>query len=103
MIGTGANTTAVPIVPTAGEGWIQNAYANTHRNQLALEWVLPTGEILRTGSLGSDAGWFCSEGPGPSLRGIACGEKSTYGGIGIFIQYKHTATRSVCTQNAVAK
>ena len=31
-----------------------------------MEWVTPEGEIVRTGSLGSGDGWFCSEGPGPS-------------------------------------
>ena len=35
-----------------------------------MEWVTPEGEIVRTGSLGSGDGWFCSEGPGPSVRGI---------------------------------
>lgn len=84
MIDPGAMTTALPIVPVDGEGHTENTYANTHRNQLALEWVLPTGEILRTGSLGSGAGWFCSEGPGPSLRGIACGSIATLGGVGVF-------------------
>jgi len=84
MIDPGAMTTALPIVPVHGVGNIENTYANTHRNQLALEWVLPTGEILRTGSLGSGAGWFCSEGPGPSLRGIACGNVAIAGGLGIF-------------------
>lgn len=84
MIDPGAMTTALPLVPGSGEGSIENAYANTHRNQLGLEWVLPTGEILRTGSLGSGAGWFCSEGPGPSLRAIAAGTASAMGGVGIF-------------------
>ena len=35
-------------------------------NVLGMEWVTPEGEIVRTGSLGSGDGWFCSEGPGPS-------------------------------------
>lgn len=84
LIGPGANTTALPLAPATGEGWQENAYANTHRNQLGLEWVLPTGEVLRTASLGSGAGWFCSEGPGPSLRAIAGGSSSTNGGVGVF-------------------
>jgi glycolate oxidase len=84
MIGPGANTSAFPIVPASGEGWPENAYANTHRNQLGLEWVLPTGEVLRTGSLGAGAGWFCSEGPGPSVRGLAAGAGAAMGGVGVF-------------------
>jgi hypothetical protein len=31
---------------------------------------MPTGEILRAGSLACDAGWFCPDGPGPSLAGL---------------------------------
>lgn len=84
MIGPGANTSAFPIVPVSGEGWPENAYANTHRNLLALEWVLPTGEILRTGSLESGAGWFCSEGAGPSVRALAAGNAAANGGLGVF-------------------
>jgi glycolate oxidase len=54
------------------------------RNLLAFEWVLPTGEILRSGSLGSGAGWFSGDGPGPSLRGITRGIAGSRGGIGVF-------------------
>ena len=42
-------------------------------NLLGAEWVLPSGEVLRTGPLGSGDGWFCGEGPGPSLRGMLRG------------------------------
>ncbi len=51
---------------------------------LALEWVMPNGEILRTGSLGAGCGWFCGEGPGPSLRGIVKGKTGAFGGLGVF-------------------
>jgi glycolate oxidase len=51
---------------------------------LGLEWVLPTGEIMRTGSSGSGAGWFSGDGPGPSLRGVLRGYGGYQGGIGIF-------------------
>jgi glycolate oxidase len=40
------------------------------RNHLAIEWVTPEGDIVRTGSLGSSDEWFCGDGPGPSLRSI---------------------------------
>jgi len=53
-------------------------------NLLAAEWVMPTGEILRTGSLGSRLGWFCGDGPGPSLRGIFKGVLGACGGLGVF-------------------
>lgn len=54
------------------------------QNLLALEWVTPTGDILRTGSLGSQVGWFCGEGPGPSIRGAFRGWFGALGGLGIF-------------------
>ena len=53
-------------------------------NMLGIEWVMPTGEILRTGSLGSGAGWFCSEGPGPSIRGLCRGFIGAAGGMGVY-------------------
>ena len=51
-------------------------------NVLGMEWVTPEGEIVRTGSLGSGDGWFCSEGPGPSVRGICRGTLGSRGGLG---------------------
>ncbi len=53
-------------------------------NLLAAEWVMPTGDILRTGSLSSGIGWFSSDGPGPSLRGIFRGALGAAGGLGVF-------------------
>jgi len=51
---------------------------------LGMEWVMPDGELLRTGSLGSGSGWFCGEGPGPSLRGIIRGKVGAMGALGVF-------------------
>jgi glycolate oxidase len=42
-----------------------------HDNLLGKEWVMPTGDLFRTGSLGSGCGWLCGEGPGPSMKGVA--------------------------------
>ena len=53
-------------------------------NLLGMEWVMPNGDILKTGSLGSGQGWFCGEGPGPSLRGVARGALGAKGALGIF-------------------
>jgi glycolate oxidase len=50
---------------------------------LSIEWVMPTGEILRTGSRGSGLGWFCAEGPGPSTQGIIRGALGGAGGWGV--------------------
>ena len=54
------------------------------RNVLGVEWVLPTGEMLRLGAPGSGAGWFSGDGPGPSLRGIMRGATGAGGGLGVF-------------------
>lgn len=52
-------------------------------NMLGVEWVLPNGEILRTGSLGSGLGWFCPAGPGPGLRGLVRGSAGAKGAMGV--------------------
>jgi glycolate oxidase len=62
-----------------------NLYGGWHYdNLLAVEWVMPTGEILRTGSLGSGCGWFCGEGPGPSMKGVARGLIGSKGAMGVY-------------------
>ncbi|MCL2111845.1 MAG: FAD-binding oxidoreductase [Clostridiales bacterium] len=52
-------------------------------NLLGAEWVLPDGEILRTGTLGAEGEWFCGEGPGPSTRGMLRGWMGTAGTMGV--------------------
>ena len=53
-----------------GEHHIQHSYSKNNRFLLGYEWVTPTGEVVRTGSLAYGAGWFCPDGPGPSLGGL---------------------------------
>lgn len=54
------------------------------RNVLGVEWVLPTGDILRTGSLAIPGGGYCwGEGPGPDARGILKGLTGHCGALGI--------------------
>jgi glycolate oxidase len=53
-------------------------------NLLGMEWVMPTGEVFQTGSLGSGCGWFCGEGPGPSMKGVARGFLGAKGSMGVF-------------------
>lgn len=84
IIGAGSNTTALAPAKLAGYGFSGQSTGVDSRNILAFEWVLPNGDIVRTGSLSSGAGWFYSEGPGPSLRGVARGIYSAYGGTGIY-------------------
>ena len=53
-------------------------------NLLAYEWVMPDGEILRSGSLGSCDSWFCDEGPGPGIRSLFMAGTGTMGSMGVF-------------------
>jgi len=54
------------------------------RNILGVEWVLPNGEILTTGSLViPGAGYFWGEGPGPDARGLLRGLLGHLGALGI--------------------
>ena len=53
-------------------------------NMLGAEWVMPNGDLLRVGSLGSGLGWFCCDGPGPSLKGLIRGGLGASGALGVF-------------------
>lgn len=54
------------------------------RNILGVEWVLPSGKILRTGTLAADdMGFWWGEGPGPDLRGLLRGMVGHVGAFGI--------------------
>lgn len=60
-----------------------NYMGNGAENMLSAEWVLPNGEILKTGSLGAGSGWYCGEGPGPSVRAILRGWVGAAGTMGV--------------------
>ena len=85
IIGAGASTSLVASA-CAYSGAGPNSFWMGHNseNLLGMEWVTPTGEIVRTGSLGSGDGWFCGEGPGPSVRGICRGARGSRGGMGVY-------------------
>lgn len=53
-----------------GEHHIQFSTSKNNRYLLGYEWISPTGDIIRTGSLIGGAGWFSPDGPGPSLGGL---------------------------------
>src|SRR4030042_1524547 len=85
MIGAGASTSPLANATSyLGPGPSSIGMGHSSENVLGIEWVMPTGEILRTGSLGSEAGWFCGEGPGPSLRGLCRGNVGAAGGMGVY-------------------
>ncbi len=71
---------------TAGWGYgvTGSSMSYSGRNLLGVEWVLPTGDLVTLGSGGVGAGWFTSEGPGPSVRGIMRGFQGSFGGLGVF-------------------
>jgi len=51
---------------------------------LGIEWVLPTGEVLKIGSLATPGAGYCwGEGPGPDLRGILRGHYGHLGALGV--------------------
>jgi glycolate oxidase len=84
IITGGSNASVLPLTAMSGEGYTTVSTSMHGRNTLGVEWVLPTGEILKLGSLGSGAGWFCGDGPGPSLKGMVRGIEAVAGGLGIF-------------------
>ena len=85
MIGAGASTSPLANATSyLGPGPSTIWMGHNSENLLGLEWVTPRGDILRTGSLGSGAGWFCGEGPGPSLRGLCRGRSGARGGMGVY-------------------
>jgi len=62
------------------------SYRSGHaaRNVLGVEWVLPNGEVLRTGSLANPgAGYFWAEGPGPDARALVRGLVGHLGALGV--------------------
>ena len=54
------------------------------RNLVGAEWVLPDGDVIRLGSMGSGGEWINADGPGPSLRGVLRGYGGANGGNGVF-------------------
>lgn len=64
--GAGSNCSAM----LRGHGHLDQTTSGDDRNHLAIEWITPAGDIVRSGSLGSSDEWFCGDGPGPSLRSI---------------------------------
>ena len=84
ITGGGSQTSALPIAAHWGTGHAAHSISNGERNLLALEWVSPEGDIVRTGSLGSIDEWFCGDGPGPSLRGIVRGSITPFSGMGVY-------------------
>ena len=85
IIGAGCGTSPLASVTSMdGTGATGLTTSYNARNMLGLEWVLPDGELLRLGTLGSGLGWFSGDGPGPSLRGIVRGLFGARSALGIY-------------------
>ncbi len=85
MIGAGSSTSLLASATSyLGSGPTSIWMGHNSENLLGLEWVTPRGDIVRTGSMGSGIGWFCGEGPGPSLRGLCRGRSGARGGMGVY-------------------
>jgi len=69
-----------------GPGFTSPSTGHSARNVLAVEWILPDGEIMKLGSYGlkNNPDWYHGDGPGPSLRGIMRGWAGTKSGLGVF-------------------
>ena len=68
---------------SSGDNHGQHGASRTNRYLAGIEWIEPTGEVVRLGSLANDDGWFCADGPGPSLRGLIKGMAGQWGGMGV--------------------
>ena len=90
IIGAGASCSILAGASSWAGGGPSGVFMGAQAESLmAAEWVLPNGEIYKTGALGSEIGWFCGEGPGPSMRALF------RGGLG------NTGTMGVCTKMAI--
>jgi glycolate oxidase len=83
-----ASSASHSILATCTSGWgisIKGTSCGYHDiNLLGVEWVLPTGEVVKLGAVGAGAGWFSGDGPGPGLRGIVRGFSGGLSGNGVF-------------------
>lgn len=85
MIGSGCSSSPLASATSfMGHGPDSIFMGQAAENLLAVEWVMPTGDLLKTGSLGFGSGWFCGDGPGPSTRGIIRGSMGARGAMGVF-------------------
>jgi glycolate oxidase len=86
MIDAGASCSPLASVTSVfGEGDSAISRGFSERNVLAVEWILPHGEIVRLGSPDTPNGnWFSGDGPGPSLLGMMRGGLGAGGKRGVF-------------------
>ena len=84
IIGAGASCSILAGASSWAAGGPTGVYmGGQSESMMAVEWVTPDGELVRTGSLGSGEDWFCGEGPGPSVRAMFRGGLGTTGAMGV--------------------
>ncbi|MCX8125787.1 MAG: FAD-binding oxidoreductase [Dehalococcoidia bacterium] len=79
----GAHTSSLANHAFAGMQGTAHRTGFAPRNILGLEWVLPTGDVLHTGSLASSDNYFWGEGPGPDARAILRGLTGNFTALGV--------------------
>lgn len=85
MHGPGSSCSCLASATSLGGLGPDTFYMGNHsENMLGAEWVMPDGELLRVGSVGSGLGWFSCDGPGPSLKGLVRGMTGANGAMGVF-------------------
>lgn len=82
--GCGVGATVIGNHLNAGVGPLEYRMGWAQRRMLAVEWVLPDGEIVNLGSAAmNEDDFFWGEGLGPDLRGVLRGTFGWQGGLGI--------------------
>ncbi len=85
VVSSGANHSTLASATAAwGYGLTGASMGYQARNLMGVEWVDPSGEIIRLGSAADGKRWFSADGPGPGTRGLIRGFHGTFGGLGTF-------------------
>lgn len=80
---SGGNTSVLANHLFCGSHFAMHRIPYYARAILGVEWVLPTGEILKLGSAAYGDDYFWGEGPGPDLKGLMRGYIGVLGGLGV--------------------
>ncbi len=81
--GCGAQSSVVANHVHCGDGPLNWRLGLGYRRNLAVEWILPDGELLKLGSRSYLKDYFWGEGPGPDLRALLRGNEGHEGGLGV--------------------
>ncbi|UCG68504.1 MAG: FAD-binding oxidoreductase [Thermoplasmata archaeon] len=81
--GAGSQISVMANLLFQGSGFQSYRLGQSNRSWLAMEWVLPDGEIWKTGSASIEGGYFWGEGPGPVMKNLVKGWCGMFGGIGM--------------------